>query len=60
MIVDGKYECNITCSLCKHRHPARLTCREAQLIAENAELRDRIETLEMEAIVDEARRSVGL
>jgi hypothetical protein len=36
MIVDGKHLPNITCAVCRFRHPATLSCAEAARIAQDA------------------------
>lgn len=36
MIVDGKHFPNITCPVCRFRHPAHLTCAEAAAAAQAA------------------------
>lgn len=33
MIIGGKHMENITCKVCRHRHPASISCHEAERIA---------------------------
>lgn len=34
MMINGKWEENISCRVCGHRHPASLSCKEARMYAE--------------------------
>lgn len=36
MIINGQHVPNITCGPCGHRHPASISCREAQRLADEA------------------------
>lgn len=36
MIIDGKYEANISCKMCRFRHPAHLSCEESKRHADEA------------------------
>jgi hypothetical protein len=38
MLINGEWKDNITCPICKFRHPSELSCKEAESVALEAKI----------------------